>query len=200
MRWIVFIVSVLLIAGGVFLGFVLPAIDGPRPSWEIGRFTVYASDSGFAPADVQLYESDGPTGVAVSLRNIGPLETDDPYIVRLEVRDDAGELAVASELGFAGTGVLESPQTRVTRFDSAQVTIDATSGLYKFSIVPLPGFPDTVLTTDVVLSVLGGAREPQIPDYAMIGLGVLGLLFSLRPRRRENPNSQPPPPRWGRGQ
>lgn len=199
MRWLVFAISALLLAAGVFLGFVYPATTGDVPGRDIGRFAVYAPDSGFATAEASLSMADGPTAVSASIRMAGQLVAGgDQDVLRLDVRDEGGQDMLAAVLRFPEQGTLESPQTAIVRYDSEPVVLDAANGLHGFTLAAGPDFPGNVQTVELVLKTAGRdtVAGPQLPDIAMMVIGACGMFLSLR-RRRENPNSQPPP-KWGR--
>jgi hypothetical protein len=57
-----------------------------------------------------------------------------------------------------------------------------------------------------ILVLIAGAgsidEKVRLAGYALMGIGLVGFVLSLvfgrGASRPQNPNSQPPPPRWGR--
>src|SRR5690606_19917549 len=85
---------------------------------------------------------------------------------------------------------------------SAGVIDPATPGVYRILVGPGDTEAGNMIAASVVLSAKALSFDERAPPigYILIGVGFIGLvLASMSARRRpENPNSSPPPPRWGR--
>jgi hypothetical protein len=97
----------------------------------------------------------------------------------------------------------KSPQLREKIYrDEAGVIVDIEDGDYTFTVGRGDAEDIQIQSVELVLRGGAGAVDPraQPVGYALSAIGFIGLVLALRRGKRErNPNSQPPPPRWGRG-
>lgn len=171
---------------------------------DFARYHVYSEKTGPLPAHVQLTEKDGPLRVVAELGTAGAGDpSPDRALVTMTVAS-AGRTLLARAMTFAGIVPRDTDiQHRERVFiDSAGVIPEIAPGEYVFSVDR--GDSDIDITyVDVILHREGAAFDPRLRPvgYGLIALGFLGLVFSLGRGgdRPQNPNSQPPPPRWGRG-
>jgi hypothetical protein len=117
-----------------------------------------------------------------------------------------GRTVLAKALDFAGSvGRDSNPQTQEKIFHADAGVIDPVeTGSYTFTLASGDAEGVTVRAVDLVLTQ-GGARVDkrlQPLGFSLAAVGFIGLVLAFRRRgggTPSNPNSQPPPPRWGRG-
>ena len=199
-----FIFLLLLLAGAV-LGVGYPWYVSNFSGAEIGMWRVYDSASGFRSVDVTLAAVDAPLRVLVDMTTLGAPTFDDTKTVLTITVASAGRTVLADTLTFHNAVRREvSPQGRDTIFRAEAGVIQAVPpGSYTFTVGQGDAdgidmrYVDIVLRSDAAL--LDSRAQPL--GFALIGVGFLGLIASRRRKRGDppsNPNSQPPPPRWGR--
>ncbi|TIR65034.1 MAG: hypothetical protein E5X15_31545, partial [Mesorhizobium sp.] len=119
-----------------------------------------------------------------------------------------GRTALASTLSFNHTDNPRqvSPQLPDKIFrDEAGVIETVTPGAYVFTVGPGDADGIDMRAVDLILRAGTGSvdERAQPAGYTLMGVGLAGLVLSLVFGRGnkppQNPNSQPPPPRWGRG-
>lgn len=200
MRLAGLVFSLIVLTAGVLLGIVYPKTMENAVGREIGQWTVYSSEAGFAEAEASLFASDGATVMKVAARNTAPLRAaPERELLVLTVLDGAGAEIYRAPLGSYNQETLESPQTGVVlyRFDAGK--LDAADGRHRFVVEAGRDFPDSLLTVELALNAERYNIQPEARPVGMglMALGGICLLFSLR-RRRENPNSSASPTKWGR--
>jgi hypothetical protein len=200
LRWIMRLVFLAVLSVGILLGLVYPWAAEGR-GYEIGRWRAYDRVSGFTPVEILLPTDQAQISVKAELSTPQAVSgTDRQSVMTLTVSsNDRTELVHY----FSLDGVeprLVSPQLpgRIYSVDAGLIYRPGEEP-YLFTFGPGDAEID-MATVDLVL--IGGTSDidEAVPPigYAMIGIGFLGLLVTFR-RRRENPNSQPPQQRWGRG-
>lgn len=202
MRLVLFAFSAIVLVAGVTLGVVYPKVMERSLGREIGRWSIYAQGGDFTAEQITLWPSDGSTVVTVDTRSAAPLRSGvDRAFLLLTVADAEGDEVLRQVIAPLGAGGLESPQTGVMRYSERVATLDPASGVHTFTLERGKDFDDDiVLSVDLVLNAATYQVQPNARPvgYGLIALGVLSLAFALR-GRRENPNSSPPPRKWGRG-
>lgn len=201
MRWPLFVFAAILMTAGVLLAIVYPRVMEDAPGHEIDRRTVFAGGDEFVVMDATLWPSDGPTVITVELFIKGPLRSGaEPEVLTVAALDDRGREAARVSLGFPTPGTLESPQTGIMRYRETVRLLEPATGPHSFVVAAGRDFSDSVLIVELALNAGTYHVQPNARPVglALMAAGALGLLISLR-RRRENPNSQPPPSKWGRG-
>lgn len=200
MRILARIVFGLVLVAGVLLAIVYPNAMRNTEGQEIGRWRVYDADGGgFREAEPALSPTDAPAAMTVELRSMGPLRSNtEREMLVLTVLDAAGSEALRTTLRFPGGGLLESPQTGVILYREAAGALETADGGPRFLIEAGRDFEDRILTADLILNAASYRIDPRIRPvgFGLMALGAVGFGLSLL-RRRENPNSQPPP-KWGR--
>ena len=89
--------------------------------------------------------------------------------------------------------------------DEAGVIEKVTPGAYLFTVGPGDADGIDMRAVDLILRAGTGAIDERArpAGYLLMGVGLVGLVLSLvfgrGGNRRQNPNSQPPTSRWGRG-
>lgn len=178
--------------------------DGMKPE-AFGTWRVYEARSGFVPASAELTAADAPLAVAVEMTTRGVAALPQDAAVLTVTADAGGRTVLAEALDFAGArGRDTNPQTLEKIFRAEVGTIDPVkTGTYIFTVgkgdadgVPLRAV-DLVLTRGSAFD-----RRLQPIGFSLAAIGFIGLVLTLRRgvgRPPPNPNSQPPPRRWGRG-
>ncbi len=200
LRWFLRLVFLAVLGLGILLGLVYPWAGGGN-GFEIGRWRAYDIASGFRPIEMLLPTDQAQIVVKVEVSTPRPVE-DTGYltVMTLTVASNGRTELVHY---FALDGVeprLVSPQLpgRVYTMDAGTLYYPGEAP-YQFAFGPGDVEMD-MATVDLVL--IGGTRDidEAVPPlgYGMMGIGFIGLVMTFR-RRRENPNSQPPEHRWGRG-
>jgi len=175
-------------------------------SHDIGRWRLYDAGTGPLPAHIDLAEKDAPLRVIVDLGVAGPHEMQEgEAAVTLTVARE-GRTVLARAMDFAGVHPRDTNiQTQERIYvDTAGMIDRVDTGNYVFTAGMGDAEDVTVRHVDLVLRHEWGAADPRYRPigYALMVVGFVGLVLAFRHTgggRPQNPNSQPPPPRWGRG-
>ncbi|MGB3391076.1 MAG: hypothetical protein WBA88_24200 [Pseudaminobacter sp.] len=195
----------LVLLAGAALGVFYPWFVNNFSGHEVGTWRAYERASGFKPVVAQLSASDMPVRVLVDLTAVGaPALVGTRTVVTLTAATN-GRTVLADTLSFQGSRVRdESPQTneKIFRAEAGVITAGE-GGSYTFTLGP--GDAEGIDMHAVDLILRGGAapldERAQPVGFSLMAIGVVGFVIAMRRRRgagRQNPNSQPPPPRWGR--
>lgn len=201
------LLSVLVLIAGAAVGVFYPWAMSNFSGHAIGTYRVY-DGSRFRPVTVQLAASDAPVRVLVDLTARAERVASQQRTVLTLTAASGGRTALASTLSFNHTDNPRqvSPQLPDKVFrDEAGVIGKVTPGPYVFTLGP--GDADGIDMRAVDLILRAGTtsidERARPAGYALMGIGLVGLVISLVFGRgsgdSQNPNSQPPPPRWGRG-
>ncbi|ESW83026.1 MULTISPECIES: hypothetical protein [unclassified Mesorhizobium] len=194
---------ILLIGTGI--GVVYPWAMTNFSGREIGTWRVY--DQGrFKPVTVPLSARDGPLRVLVDLTARAERIVSQQRTVLTLTAATGGRTVLASTLQFnhSDNPRQVSPQLpdRIFR-DEAGLIPTVTPGSYIFTVGPGDAEGIPMRAVDLVLRSGAGEvdRRARPVGFSLMAAGLVGLVLAFRfgGRRPENPNSQPPPPRWGRG-
>ncbi|MER9559484.1 hypothetical protein [Mesorhizobium sp. M0323] len=194
---------ILLIGTGI--GVVYPWAMTNFSGHEIGTWRVY--DRGrFKPVTVPLSARDGPLRVLVDLTARAERIVSQQRTVLTLTAATGGRTVLASTLQFnhSDNPRQVSPQLpdRIFR-DEAGLIPTVTPGSYIFTVGPGDAEGIPMRAVDLVLRSGAGEvdRRARPVGFSLMAAGLVGLVLAFRfgGRRPENPNSQPPPPRWGRG-
>ena len=197
--------SVLLLIAGAAIGIFYPWAMSNFSGHAIGTYRVYEGGR-FRPATVQLAASDAPVRVLVDLTARAERVAGQQRTVLTLTAANGGRTALASALSFNHTDNPRqaSPQLPDKIFrDEAGVIQTVSPGPYLFTVGPGDADDIPIRAVDLVLRAGTGEidRRARPVGYGLIAVGLLGFLLSLRSGGGgpQNPNSQPPAPRWGRG-
>jgi hypothetical protein len=200
MRTIFFLIFV----AGLGAGFGYPWYVTNFSGREIGTWPVYERGGQFQSVSVRLTAADEPLRVLVDMTAVAPPEFAQAGTALTITASTLGRTVLAEMLTFSEAKPQEkSPQLREKVYrDEAGVITGITDSDYLFTVAR--GDAEDIQIQSVELTLRGGAGsiDPRLQPlgYALTAVGFIGLVLSLRRRRGErNPNSQPPPPRWGRG-
>jgi hypothetical protein len=201
-----FLFVILLIAGAA-IGIFYPWAMGNFSGHAIGTYRVYEGGR-FRPVTVQLAASDAPVRVLVDLTARAERVAGQQRTMLTLTAASGGRTALASALSFNHTDNPRqaSPQLPDKIFrDEAGVIEAVTPGPYVFTVGPGDADGIDMRAVDVILRAGAGSIDERArpAGYTLMGMGLAGLVLSLVFGRRgggrpQNPNSQPPPPRWGR--
>lgn len=194
----------LILLAGTGLGIIYPWATTNFSGDEIGTYRVYDRGGSFRPVEVALATADAPVRVLVDLTTLAPPVVQPARAILTMTASTGGETVLAQALNFYDTTPRErSPQLPDPVFrDDAGLIREVKAGSYRFVVAQ--GDNDNVQIQRVDLILRSGAGEPdpraQPTGFSLMAVGFIGLVLSLRRKRRpENPNSQPPASRWGRG-
>ena len=200
LRWLMRLVFTAVLLLGVLLGLVYPWAAGDR-GYEIGRWRAYDRATGFRVIEMLLPTDQRQIVVRAEIATDRAVTgTGDSAVMALAVASGGRTELVHY---FALDGVeprLVSPQLpgRVYAVDAGTLQ---SPGEEPYTFTFGPGEVEAGIES-AELILIGGTRDVDaaVPPlgYGMMGIGFLGLLMTFR-KRRQNPNSQPPGPRWGRG-
>lgn len=196
---------VLILLAGTGIGLIYPWAMTNFSGREIGTWRVYEQGR-FKPLTVSLKSSDAPVRVLVDLTARAERIVSQQRTVLTLTAATNGRTVLASTLQFnhVDNPRQASPQLPDKIFrDDAGVIATVNSGSYIFTAGPGDADDIPMRAVDLVLrSGVGETDSRARPvGFSMMAVGLIGFLLSGRSggRRPENPNSQPPPPRWGRG-
>ncbi|WP_137933800.1 hypothetical protein [Mesorhizobium comanense] len=196
---------VLILLAGAGIGLIYPWAMTNFSGREIGTWRVYEQGR-FRPLTVSLSSSDAPVRVLVDLTARAERIVSQQRTVLTLTAATNGRTVLASTLQFnhVDNPRQASPQLPDKIFrDDAGVIATVNSGSYVFTAGPGDAEDIPMRAVDLVLrSGVGETDRRARPiGLSLMAVGLIGFLLSRRSGggRPENPNSQPPPPRWGRG-
>jgi hypothetical protein len=195
----------LILLAGVAAGFGYPWYVTNFSGSELGTWQVFERGGSFQPVTVTLSSANEPVRVLVDMTAVAPPEFSQAgTALTITASTERGRTVLAEPLSFSEAKPREkSPQLREKIYrDEAGIITDIEDGAYTFVIGRGDAEEIQIQSVDLVLRGGAGAIDPraQPVGYALAAIGFIGLVLSMRRGRRErNPNSQPPPPRWGRG-
>lgn len=173
---------------------------------EIGVIRVFERGAGFRSVTVRLTPDEEPVRVLIDVTGLRGQVITRQNTELLVTVSTGGRTVLSSTVQFSESQSRQnSPQEPEPIFrDEAGVLTDIVAGDYDFTIAPGAASEIQIRAVDLVLR--GGAggydSRAQPIGFSLMAVGFIGLVLALRRGRRggrpENPNSQPPPPRWGR--
>ena len=198
---------VLILLAGIGIGVIYPWAMTNFSGHEIGTWRVYEQGR-FKPLTVPLSGRDAPVRVLVDLTARAERIVSQQRTVLTLTAATNGRTVLASTLQFnhSDNPRQASPQLPDKIFrDEAGLIPVVSPGPYTFTVGPGDAEDIPMRAVDLILrsgvgEIDGRARPVGLSLMAagLIGL-ILAMRFGGRGGRPENPNSQPPPPRWGRG-
>jgi len=197
-------IFLLILLAGAAAGFGYPWYVTNFSGRELGSFQVYERGGTFRPVTVALSSADAPVRVLVDMTAVAPPEfAQAGTALTITASTAGGRTVLAEPLSFSEAKPQErSPQLREKIYrDEAGVITDVEDGDYTFTVGRGDAEEIQIQSVDLVLRAGAGAVDPRVQPigFALIAIGFIGLVLSIRRRKRErNPNSEPPP-RWGRG-
>ncbi|TPM39684.1 hypothetical protein [Mesorhizobium sp. B2-3-4] len=196
---------VLILLAGAGIGLIYPWAMTNFSGREIGTWRVYEQGR-FRPLTVSLSSRDAPVRVLVDLTARAERIVSQQRTVLTLTAATNGRTVLASTLRFnhVDNPRQASPQLPDKIFrDEAGLIATVNPGAYLFTVGPGDAEDIPMRAVDLVLrsgvGEIDGRARPI--GFSLMAVGLIGFLLSLRSGggRPENPNSQPPPPRWGRG-
>jgi len=197
---------VLILLAGAGIGIAYPWAMSNFSGHEIGTWRVYEQGR-FKPVTVPLAARDAPVRVLVDLTAKAERIVSQQRTVLTLTAATNGRTVLASTLQFnhSDNPRQASPQLPDKIFrDEAGVIGTVTPGPYVFTVGPGDAEGIDMRAVDLILRAGTGSIDARArpAGYGLLGAGLLGLVLSLAFGRGnkppQNPNSQPPPPRWGR--
>ena len=196
----------LVLLAGAGAGIIYPWAVTNFTGREIATLNVYDRVNGFRPIETQLDADDAPVRVLVDLTALNSTVPSPQRTVLTVTASTGGRTVLAETLSFSDSKPREgTPQLaeRIYRDDAGLIT-DVEDGAYRFVVGPGDAEGIQMQSVDVILrgGVLTYDERAQPVGFSLIAIGFIGLVLALRSGRKrtpQNPNSQPPPPRWGRG-
>jgi hypothetical protein len=198
-----FIFGLILAAGLAMIGY--PRLVAETGGAPVGTWRVYEAQTGFTTAQPQLGAADAPIDVFVELTTHGLASLPKGGAILTLTAAVDGRTVLARALDFAGSeGRDTNPQTQEKIFRADVGRIDPVEpGTYDFTFGNGDAEGVPIRAVDLILS-RGGAvfdRRLQPIGFSLAAIGFIGLILAFRHRAGgtpSNPNSQPPPRRWGR--
>ena len=193
----------LLILAGAALGIGYPWAASNVAGYEIGTWRAFDRDAGFIPVETNIAPSEAPVSITVDLRASRALDRNagEPVLF-MEATGEDGAPVISAALDFADAETRTiNPQSGETAYREVAARLAFVDrDRYRFVLRPADGIAEKLVSVDLTLNAGAFDLDPRaIPaGFIMIAVGVVGFAASLFRRRRENPNSKPPP-RWGRG-
>jgi hypothetical protein len=197
-------IFLLILLAGAGLGFAYPWYVTSFSGREIGSWQVYERGGQFRPVTVRLSSADAPVRVVVDMTAVAPPEFALAGTALTITATTRNRTVLAEPLSFSEAKPQErSPQLREKVYrDEAGVIANIEDDDYTFVVGRGDAEEIQIRSVELVLRGGAGAIDPraQPVGFTLLAVGFIGLVLAMRRGRRErNPNSQPPPPRWGRG-
>lgn len=197
----------LILLAGTGIGVIYPWAMTNFSGHEIGTWRVYEQGR-FKPLTVPLSGRDAPVRVLVDLTARAERIVSQQRTVLTLTAATNGRTVLASTLQFnhSDNPRQASPQLPDKIFRDEAGLIPAVSpGPYTFTVGPGDAEDIPMRAVDLILrsgvGEIDGRARPV--GFSLMAVGLIGLVLAMRfdgrGGRPENPNSQPPPPRWGRG-
>lgn len=197
------ILFLLILLVGTGLGIIYPWTATNFAGREIGTYRAYDRGGSFRPVEIALATADAPVRVLVDLTTLAPPVATPAHANLTVTASTRGETVLTQALNFYDTTPRErSPQLPDPVFrDDAGLIRDVRPGAYRFIIKQDEIENVHIKSVDVILRVGGWELDERARPvgFPLMAIGFVGLVLSLRRNRPENPNSQPPAPRRGRG-
>jgi hypothetical protein len=203
MRWIFRLIFLLSLGAGLLLAFAYPRLIADGEGAATSTHRVYTPASGFEFYSLALRPSDAPAILNVEMMIEGRFQTsvNRPILNVVVTGDDTPVIEQAVDFARSQPQ-MDSPQAANATY-RAQVgiidPIEAENYLVTVSPVNIDGLK--IVSVDLEVQVSAAGVDPRaLPlGFMLIVVGFIGLILTFRRRRERNPNSQPPPTRWGRG-
>ncbi|QKC84591.1 hypothetical protein [Mesorhizobium sp. NZP2077] len=196
---------VLILLAGTGISLIYPWAMTNFSGREIGTWRVYEQGR-FKPLTVSLVGRDAPVRILVDLTARAERIVSQQRTVLTLTAASNGRTVLASTLQFnhVDNPRQVSPQLPDKIFrDEGGVIATVSPGPYVFTVGPGDAEDIPMRAVDLILrSGVGETdRRARPVGFSLMAIGLIGFLLSLRSggSRPGNPNSQPPPPRWGRG-
>lgn len=193
-RWIMRLLMLGVFGLGLLLAVVYPWSARNQTGYEIGRVPVLNLLSTGEPVEIALDPSEERVRVAVEIAISGE-DAQGADLMEVTVsREGRTELVRVLALSDA----LPRPQSQenLYRLEVGTLYLIRPES-YVFSFVPREGSA-AIRSAELILT--GGFMDfdDKVPPigFGLIAIGFVGMALTFR-RRRDNPNSKPPP-RWGR--
>jgi len=194
----------LILLAGIAVGAIYPWAVTNFSGRDIGTWRVYEQGR-FKPVTVPLKAGDAPIRVLVDLTARAERIVSQQHAVLTLTAAAGGRTVLASTLQFNRSDPREaSPQLPDKIFrDDAGLIRDVSDASYLFTVGPGDAVGIPIRAVDLTLRSDAGEPDGRARPAGLVlgAVGLAGLLLTMifGGRRPQNPNSQPPPPRWGRG-
>lgn len=193
-RWIMRLAMLGVFGLGVLLAVVYPWSARNQTGYEIGRVPVLNLLSTGETVEIALDPSEEQVRVAVEIAMSGK-DAQGADLMEVTVsREGRAELVRVLALADAQP----RPQTQQNLYSLQVGTLYLIRPeAYVFSFVPREGSA-AIRSAELILSGGFMGYDDSVPQigFGLIAIGFVGMALTFR-RRRNNPNSKPPP-RWGR--
>jgi hypothetical protein len=185
---------------GLALGVVYPMAVRNVSGYEIGTYPLFDAD-GFKWAEVQIAPSEAPVRVRLRMRVAERLVVAGPLPVLRLSASTGGVVVFDQVVTFAGIEPQPAAELGGFVYEDETATVERIDGddAYVFTLGPAVGNEVLPERIDLVLNAGAFDLDPRaVPiGYALVAVGLVGLVAMIRRRRRLN-RENPPPPRWGR--
>jgi hypothetical protein len=202
--------ALLVFLAGAALAFGYPMLAERLPPKPIGTLPVFSPVGGFVPVSRNLRPEDLPAVVYVDLYSSGSPKFGKDRAVLTLTASAAGKTVLAAPLDFQDAVQRDdTPQTPEMIYRATAGTIDSVdpaAPLVTFTVDRGDADAIDVARVDLVLEHGPQKVDPRATPVGWIVMAVGAVAFLISFRRGggagsppANPNSQPPPSRWGRG-
>ncbi len=150
---------------------------------------------------MQPDETDTPLAIAVEMISRGPLRSDLQGAVLTVTAAEGGRTVLAEALDFKGVdGRITNPQTGEVAYRQRAGTVESDGSGLQINVARGDAEGVDISSVTVIVEGTRGLRQPNLvpAGYILMIVGLVGFIAGFRKRTPSNPNSSPPPPRWGR--
>ncbi len=197
--------ALVVLIAGLGLGIAYPWAVREKSGSDLGTLRLQDTAGGFRPVTLTVAADDLPLSLTIDVTAVLPKAPPTSGALFTLTATQPGRTLLAS--AYDGAGAVVRDDTPQTPQQIYRIEIGTVDGILpgEITFTPGPGDAEGVELQAIDLIVTGRVRavderaQPVGFSLAAIGFILLVLSFRSGSRAPANPNSQPPPPRWGRG-
>lgn len=201
MRRIFSILMLLMAIAGAVVAYQNSSLGKTPAGFTSHESQLFSREGGFAP--VRLPQVAVPLTLSLTMTIDGRFQAvaGEPVLELVATGDDTVVMRESVDFAHARE-ILASPQAPSATYRADIGKFGPTGArAYLASLTPVKtdGLSIEAINLIVTQAAEGADEGVMVTGLMMAVVGFVGFALTIRRRREKNPNSQPPPPRWGRG-